>query len=324
MWALPVASLVGLLALGDARAEPLRLEWKVHASCPDADAFWSAIASRSQLVRPAAMGEPGRAVSIEIMRSGRGSTGRIAIEGAEPRTISGATCTEAIEAMAIVAVLVLDSGANRSRPSAPADTSAEDAAEPPAPEPLPEPEHAGWPTAEASTAPPGRPRWRWSFGAGADVAASSGVGAVLTTPFSLQVEREIAVRLNLARGESGVVRNGLGPAAQFTWSTVRLDVCTPRGRGTLSVSPCLAMEGGSLAGEAVVADRPRDNEYLWLASHVLGRASLALESALALELETGAALALTRPEFYVDPNFFLYRPGPFLFHVRAGLMVHFP
>ncbi len=321
MRALPVAWLVGLLALGDARAEPLRLEWKAHASCPDVDAFWSAIASRSQLVRPATTGEPGRHVSVEIVRSAKGSTGRIAIEGSEPRTISGATCSEAIEALAIVTVLVLQPGA---QPLAPAEPPAKPSEIEPSHEPAVVEDTLPAPPVEDAPATPEKRGWRWSVGAGADVAASSGVGAVLTTPLSLQVERDVAVRLNLARGESGVVQNGRGPAGQFTWSTARLDVCTPRGRGTFSVSPCVAMEGGSLAGKAVVADRPRDDTHLWLAAHVLGRASIALDSALALELETGAALALTRPEFYVDPDFFLYRPAPFLFHVRGGLVVHFP
>jgi len=56
----------------------------------------------------------------------------------------------------------------------------------------------------------------------------------------------------------------------------------------------------------------------------LSRVSLAIGRVSYLELEGGTALTFTRPEFYVDPDYFLYRPAPFVFHARVGLMVHFP
>lgn len=331
--ALTFASLVGLLASTKPPPEPLLVEWKAHAACPDVNVFWSALVSRSDAVRRAKTGEPGRKVSVEIATNAKGSVGRVSIEGAEPRSIAAATCGEAVDAMAIVVALLLDPNASARAmsphgpartPPAPATEEAPSTPPPPRDEPPPSAPAAEEPPAPTSSlAAPPRP-WVVSIGGGADVFSAGDTGAVLTTPISLEVAREVAIRLNLARGRSGTVRNELGPSARFVWSTARVDVCTGRGRRLVAFSPCLAMEAGSLAGEPVVTDRPQSDQRLWMAAHVLGRGSLALGSTFSLELEAGAAVALTRPEFYVDPDFFLYRPAPLLFHARAGLMVHFP
>lgn len=329
--ALALASLVGLLAFAKVSPEPLLVEWKAHAACPDVNVFWSALVSRSDAVRRAKTGEPGRKVSVEITTNAKGSVGKIAVEGSEPRTIAAATCSEAVDAMAIVVALLLDPSASASARAATPDagtspagaTEGTSATPPPREEPPRSPPAAAPPAPTSSSAAPPR-TWVVSIGGGADVFAAGDAGAVLTTPISIELAREVAIRLNLARGRSGTVQNERGPSARFVWSTARVDVCTGRSRRIVAFSPCLAVEAGSLAGEPVVTDRPQSDQRLWMATHLLGRGSLALGSTFSLELEAGAAVALTRPEFYVDPDFFLYRPSPILFHARAGLMVHFP
>jgi len=322
--ALPIAALLGVFALAAAPAEPLRLSWKVHDGCPDANAFWTALVSRSDRVRRASTGEPARKVSVDIAQDAKGSVGRVAIEGAEPRTIAAATCGEVVDAIAIVTALVLDPTATPapvtsssapapiawSAPPAPVASSA-------APEPPP-------PARKAPVAPKVTQRpWQWSVGFGVS-AFTVGVGTVVTTPVSFELAREVALRLNLARGVSDVVQNVRGPAARFEWWTARLDLCSPRGRSVIELQPCVALEGGALGGEPIGIDRPRSDRRLWLAAHLLSRFSVALGRASYLELEGGTAVTLTRPEFYVEPDYFLYRPSAFLFHARAGLMVHFP
>ncbi|OJY17212.1 MAG: hypothetical protein BGO98_13800 [Myxococcales bacterium 68-20] len=321
--ALPLVALLGALA-SNVPAEPLRLEWKAHSGCPDDNAFWSALVARSDRVRRASNGEEARKASVEIVKTAQGSVGRVSIENAEPRTISAATCREAVEAIAIVTALVLD-------PSAAAPPPVEPEAAPVAPPPAPvaekEASSANEPPSPAPKPPPVPPTakpWQWSIGVGADAFATAKVGVVLTTPISLEVARDIGFRLSVSRGQSDVVRNVRGPAARFLWSTARVDVCLARGRATFALLPCAGFEAGSLAGRPVEVDRPRNNHRLWLAAHLSSRLAAALGDWVDLELEGGAALTLTRPEFHVTPDFFLYRPAPFVFHARAGLVVHFP
>lgn len=319
--ALPLVALLGALASG-APAEPLRLEWTAHSGCPDDNAFWSALVARSDRVRRASNGEEARKASVEIVKTQQGSVGRVSIENAEPRTISAATCREAVEAIAIVTALVLD-------PSAAAAAAPE--ADPVATAPAPVAEEAASSARETTSPPPKPPpvaptakHWQWSIGVGADAFATSKVGVVLTTPISLEVARDIGLRLSVSRGQSDVVRNVRGPAARFVWSTARFDVCLARGRATFALLPCAGLEAGSLAGRPVDVDRPRNDHRLWLAAHLSSRLAAALWEWVDLELEGGAALTFARPEFYVNPDFFLYRPAPFVFHARAGLVVHFP
>ncbi|MDF2692327.1 MAG: hypothetical protein K0S65_710 [Labilithrix sp.] len=305
---LPHAVFLG--ALASAPTEPLRVDWQVHAGCPGTDSFWSALGERSERVRRAEGDEPAKHVSIEIVKLKKGSVGRVSIEGAESRTIAGATCLEVIDALAIVTALSLEEPTERPVAVRPVPTHRVVTIREETPEP-------------AFVAPSSPKPWRWAVGVGVDAFFTSGVDGIITAPISLEYTNGAAFRLDLARGSSDVVRHPSGPGARFTWTTARLDACVPRSRSRFDLLPCVGLESGALQGEPVDVVHPRDTVRLWLAAHVSTRVAVRLAGALDFEVEGGVAFALSRPEFVVDPDFPIYRPATVVVHARSGLVVHF-
>lgn len=307
---LPFSFVLLLGALASAPSEPLRVDWQVHAGCPGADSFWSALGERSERVRRADGEESAKQVSIEIVKLKKGSVGRVSIDGAEARTIAGATCLEVIDALAIVTALSLEAPTEHPVAARPVPTH----------QVLIRHDEAS----ESTVVAPASPKpWRWAVGVGVDAFFTAGVDGIVTAPIALEYTNGAAFRLGLARGSSDVVRHPTGPGARFTWTTARLDACVPRGHSRFDLLPCVGVESGALQGEPVDVVHPRDNVRLWLAAHVSTRVAVRLAGALDFEAEGGVAFALSRPEFAVDPDFSIYRPATVVVHARSGLVVHF-
>lgn len=116
--------------------EPIRIQFRAPAGCPDAAAFTDQVRARTAKTRPAAPGERARTFSVSITREPRVSKGQLTIEDKQGdtavREVSGQTCAEVVAALALISALAID-------PDASTSPKALTSPAPPAPPPPPPP-----------------------------------------------------------------------------------------------------------------------------------------------------------------------------------------
>lgn len=332
----PIAvALTALLLMGAAPGEPLRVHWSAHEGCPDLNGFWQQIGLRSPTLRRALPGEEAHDAKVTIARVDDQSVATLVLDASTVRRVSGATCSEAVRALAIVAVIALDGGTQTppapsappaaSSPTVPPSVSAPTvASSSPPPEALPP--TSPRPADRADVESPAPPTRAWlGIGAGA---LSAGTVSTFTTSaaFELERARSASVRLSLDRGESSFVESAPGTGASFTWMTGRLDACfTPWSlANVLALRTCAAFEGGALQGVPRGATNATSRARAWFAAYAVARLQWFLASGFAFELEGAGGAPFSRDEFVFDPRVVVYRPGAWLARARLGMLVRFP
>src|SRR5260221_2292834 len=133
-------------------ARPLRLDYAVAPSCPDASHFLRQVAARAGPMRMAQPGESASALSVTIRSEAGKSEGEIRIDAEPPRRLGGPTCASVVEGLALVAALML--GSNAGQAAVPAAHS-----EPAAPAPVDAPSAATNPDATPHRESPRPARW---------------------------------------------------------------------------------------------------------------------------------------------------------------------
>lgn len=119
---LAAAAAVGMASLSAAvvRADPpapLRIDYEGHEGCPGAAEFLRDVLARTTRARAAADGEPALDVWVRIVEK-EGSRGRIVLwKNTTPRAreVSGATCGEVAEALALITALAVDPSASAAK-----------------------------------------------------------------------------------------------------------------------------------------------------------------------------------------------------------------
>lgn len=179
-----------------------RLAYEAPANCPDRTAFSVAVRANSARIRHALAGESAVSVEADVSHMGSSFIGVLEIRHPDgtrtTRTVEGASCTEAVEAMALIVTLTLDPDAEQPEPPAPepAEDTASRTSESPTQKPDDPPASAGDPPASTGTLPeafveedasvdesPGRARkdasphtWQLRPGAGIGVVYGNGPG----------------------------------------------------------------------------------------------------------------------------------------------------
>lgn len=332
------ASALGMaaaLGAGTADApEPIRVELKAHAGCPNENAFFSAVQARTSHVRRADAGEAARLFRITIEKAGDESVGTIVLGDAGSRTVKGGTCDEVVSALAFVAAVAVDPAVALGPPASASTTIVTSAAPSGVTSVAPSAsvtDVMSAPSGSTSStgSPPTAPTASTDVGAGAPpfpsegprVSAGVGVaafganapGLVAYTPFYLQVHEALggvlspAGRLSIARGSGGTVPTGVGTAS-FRWTIAQLDVCPLRFPllATLGVRPCLGIEGGSLSAEGETTT-PRSDTRLWLAARLLVRVEWVVFDTVVVDAFGGIAAPFVRDRFVFDPSTPVYR-----------------
>jgi len=131
-------------AIAEEATEPIRLTYQASDGCPDEDGFVARVLARTGRVRPAWRGEAARSFLVTA-RAGPPASGQVTIrqeDGRESsRVLQGETCTDVVDAMALVAALAVDPRARVSPMTAgaavPAPSAASSAASAPGPTPAP-------------------------------------------------------------------------------------------------------------------------------------------------------------------------------------------
>jgi hypothetical protein len=303
--------------------EPIRVEYRAPASCPDADSFTARMRARTDRPRPAAAGEAARTFVVSITTTGPSFAGRLLIrdpDGAEgSRTVRGATCDEVVEALALFAALAVDPLASTSpRPIPPAPRPTPRAVSSGAPEPRP-------PT---RTPAPGESRWVWSAGADAEIATGVAPTPLASVAVLLAVERERqgawspAVRLAL-----GGTRDSLLGADQtltsYAWAHAALSM-TPTEWApaeVLAIRPWISIEGGVVDAAGRAVHDAQEQVVPWAALEISGEITYRFVPGIFLRAEAGIVTTLHRYRFYLGPDSTLYVEPPLGARAGVGLSV---
>jgi hypothetical protein len=291
-------TLASLAFAASARAETLRVSYEAPAGCPDRTGAQAIVVRRTSavLVDPAEVGAFTR-ITIEAAAEGQ-FAGTLLSPDADgvprTRTISGASCAEVIDALAVIAAVHATPDTNEEQPSPvtpPAPSRGADAPRVPAPPPRSSTEFAvgiqgGLLDGPMPTAAPR-----------GEIVASFGV----RPPDGGFVH--VAPRDRLSVGLSKTSKSISGFGTDFTLIEAGLDACPLRfGGKALGVSPCLRTEVGSLSAGTDDFVGARSRSGLWLALGGLAVATANVAPALDIELYGGIMTPLQKDRFFVEPS----------------------
>jgi hypothetical protein len=301
------------LFLSVAGAAPLRVQLDAHAGCPDAEAYWRAVTSRSSRIT---RGDDGHRASIAVTRQGSKSVGVLAIDDAAPRKVSADTCEEVVEALAFMTVLALDPEAVVPAPALPSPVPS---SAPPITRPLVLPPPRVTPLPKRPTAP----SWDLHVTTGASV-FGAGPSPVFAIPIGIDASRERwSFGLAFTRSTSLVVEHPRGPVATFVWTSLRAHGCLTVVGTSVRWLGCVGLEGGAIEGRPRAVAAAHDVVRPWLTPLVTTQLEWRAAEALAFVLDAGLGVPLVRDEFVVEPDYFFYRAPRFIARGAFGLKVRF-
>ncbi len=293
------------LAAPYARAEertdtPVRIDYEAPDGCPDASEFERRVRARIVRARLAEPNEMARTFRVIVQSKPERSVARVQFvdaDGAEvSRTIGADTCTEVVDAIALVTALAMEARAG-------AEQTAPNASEPPPLEPAPPP-----PARAIEPAAPPRAterELRWDAGLGLTLA--SGYAPSLAPGLRLFVEAAPSfwsVRLSATHSDSGKV-SVEGRRARLRYWGGRLEGCPIRVAlgDWLFGSPCAGIDGGALEGQGLPSEgivATREVTEPWLAAALIARIQAEIERFLLVEAELDARFPLFRHEFVFE------------------------
>jgi hypothetical protein len=324
--------------------ETIRLDYAAVGDCPGIQAFEASVRSRTARARFVDEGQS-RTFHVSI-HDGSHPAGQLvvhrgdAIEGA--RSVTGSSCAQVADAMALVVALAIDPAALAGAAPAPPSPATSSSAEPspadtspaaPAPAtPLPPP--AAAPTAIEPESPgtPARIEERphtLFIGADADVTGGVAPSALVSVEpivgWRLPSRGLLApsFRASFLRTSSSAVETD-GGSTSFTWTAGRVDACVlswPPGPAHLLA--CARLEGGVLDATSSGVPGAHTEERAWFAAGPVARAEWAVLGALFVEAGVAPMVRLTSYRFRLLPDDTIYQVPPVGLEAEAGLGVHF-
>lgn len=267
---------------------PVRIELEAHDGCPNAVEFFARIHARTSRLRLAGDDEAARTIRATVKRTGKLSEGTLEIEDEDARTISGTTCAEVIDAMALVAALYGN------------EATAPPAEEPKQTPPAPVVDEAPPPKAVAPATP--SPPVHAVIGIGVDALALQARGTRFgPTAFVDLVLGAPSLRLSFTRVVSDELVTDVG-SAKLTWTWARLDACPWNAHaGRFELRPCAHVSGGFVDARVTIA-KPAPSREPWLAAGVHARVTALQLAPVLLEARLGVSFPFVRHDFVFDPE----------------------
>jgi hypothetical protein len=337
-----------------ASSRAVRVEIEAPGACADEGRFVARLRARAPGLTVAT--DAGRVVRVRTAARDHRVEGEVTlVEGGREarRHVTGDSCAEVVDALALIAALALDHATppstNETEPSPPAATEratiagdagadAAPAATPPPPATPPSevrpPVRGAAPPVSGTAAPAhdSSRSWRASIGAHAGLTAGVAPDPILSAPVFLEVARALrgdgarvapAIRMRFERSGSGAVTVP-GGGAHFTWTTGSVELCPLTwSRGQLELRPCARLEAGVLAGAGLAVTPERSEARPWVSGGAVGRARLGIAGPLFLELEGGALFPFTRDRFFVEPDVTIHRAPVAAWAAAGGAGVTF-
>ena len=325
-------------ALASERVTPARLEVDAPPGCTSSATIWAAIARHTDRLREGSGDD-----AVELHMTLRSTEDRVAGElrvtrRGEPswrRALTGTTCAEVADALALVAALTFDPGegaddapsSTPAGPSRPALTEASVSAS--AAPPAPAPTSTSAADADVGPAPSAAHAWRFALGGSAGTLAVGTTSAPFAYGGLLEVERDRdgigpSFRLGVVHAEGSASAGGA--SVRLAWTTARPSVCPFRlriGSGVV-LRPCAGIEIGAVHASPRGLSAPADTTRAWVAPVLAGRLAWSPLRAFFVEAELALALPLVRDELAADPSLVLYRSPQLVPMTALATGIRFP
>jgi hypothetical protein len=307
--------------------EPIRAELAAAPSCAEASSFVGQVLARTRRAREAQPNEPARTFTITIAEEGESLRGTLRVVTATrevlERKVEAKTCGEVVEALALVAALIVDPEALTTpleppKPEAPRTTAATPS-----------------PWVPPIVPPPGEPAEPATVSAGLALEAASAIAPTL-----IPVERlwgEVgwhgagilhpSFGLALARASTQVTRNSL--TADILWVTGRVTACPLElvHAQRVSLRPCALFDVGMIRGKGAnredVSSAARAETTPWVAPGVNLGLYLVPVSPLVLRLEAGGMVQIVKTRFIYDVRQEVYSIPLFGYYLGLGAGARF-
>lgn len=333
MHALRGAFIASLLLSPTVRAagedRPFRLKYDAPAECPGADHVSARIRASTAHARPAEGDEPRHDMSVVVSRAETGFVAAIAVrspDGSETaRTVPAPTCTEAVDAAALILAITIDPEA-AALESSRLEAEGKSKPVPDAEKPKPKEPEASKPGAPSPRPPVSNPEVdrREPKTSRDRLLVDAGVGFValalspgLSPDFSGGLAYEPALGKEVPRFGLSVhyARSLAVEAPQGTASFERLggrfDACPLRaGSRDLSLRPCLSFEAGRFLASGAGALTSQDHPVFWAAAGAFLSGELRASETWAARAELGALFPFRQDEFYFDPGHYIVHTIP--------------
>jgi hypothetical protein len=327
-WLLLCSAALGTVspARAEGAAAPLNLEasagYRVPPECPDRGRWHATLQAR--LPEDWAAERVSQHLSIEVRREGAAHyIGAVdALTGVKAREVRGASCTEVLEALSLIAALAADPGAVGT-PGEPGAAAADSGWElrPGEALALLEEDRSG---PEPARAPPARRGLGLGAFALLETAAAPGLSANYGLGASLEWQLgalEPWVFAGIYWGAAEQVRvPGSTALARFErWSTYLVGCPTRVALSSaLVLRPCLDLDVGQLTGEGLGVGAARRRRTPLVSSGLELRLDWKPWPALQLSGLFGGVASLARPRFYFRPQQTSFEVAPF--GLRAGAL----
>lgn len=325
------------------------LDYRAAAGCLSAERVREAIAARAVGATSTDAAQASIRFTLELRANGDSSLWVDLREGSFRRDFHAESCVEAVESMAVIAAMVIDTApAERRALTAVAATEVAAASEsetsPPVAEllPLPDALPRPLPAALLPTAPDRRflqPKavepvgWGWAVAAGTAFETAVAPSPPLGVTAALQTWRALgdwwtpSIRLSVLSTVSSAARAVDADAdGSFRLLAGRLALCPFRRtwRSALHAEVCADFEVGSLhaQGEGQVRN-PQAQTMLWLAPGLSLRAQLDLGARWGVEMVAGGKRLLRRDQFVFYPSSPIYDVPATSFDLGAGVVWQF-
>jgi hypothetical protein len=320
------------------------LDYRVPASCPGEDDFVKLIARRTSRARRGSTGEGKYRFTVEVQLSDAGARGTLRIAekdgGTTERDVPARDCANAIEAMALIAAVILDPRAATTSPVSESDAApiADAASTTPAPPsrtsapPRPSPAAPAAVSrsqgSQDSPAPAERPpTWQGRLRAAGALQGAVAPGGALGVAAGAELfradrglfEPRFALTAHFASGEAST-RFG---NAELSWFAGRLTAC-PVGwpkSDRLTLRGCAFAEAGALRGDGSDTQNPRGSTAFWLAAGPSTEIELGVTRLLALAVEAGITVPAFHDKFVFVPEEVAHRVPPVGGWLAAGVRV---
>jgi hypothetical protein len=339
------ASLLTASAL--AQAEPqTRLHVAFHAptECPSQAAFVADMLSRTARVRLAASDETGPLLTVTLTTTPTSATGTFEVRDTDGKTstrdVHGEDCAEVARALALIAALTFDpqaSTADKPTPPLPVQQPTPPLQPPPILPTAPGPPLPSiTPPVTPISTPPDPPRalrfpyYRVALGGGPNLALGALPGLAVAGGAFFEVTRRDAplfspsIRLAFEHSLSNSTPAGSG-SATFRRNVGVVEGCLLRfATPTFEIAGCAELEIGSLAATTTQIINPKSDASLWLGAGVGARGSLAIVGPLFLDAGLSGVFALTRHDFFIQPNVTIFQPAILGLRTSVGLGLRFP
>jgi hypothetical protein len=314
--------LLGAIRSARADSEPIRIEYRAAAGCPDAAEFQRQVFERTASARLADDVEPARVFSVELQRRGPRVSGSLTIRERDgvtvARRVAGKDCSEVAMVLALATALAVDpraelapdesldaedgTGDVEPAPGVEVATGNEPPASPPNPVEVapardaPDPDLVPTPSFFSG----GEPSWAFSGGARVVTVLGTAGGGSLSFA-ALDAAQSPFVGLELAALLPADARVD-GATARFRLLLARPTFCARAldASAAITLAACLALELGSVSGAGRNLPRALERERLWFAPELLLRLDVAVSSIVFLELDLGAQFPITRYHFVFE------------------------